>query len=122
MTVECGSEEKTIDFLERPPEKNPRVFIKDNEDIEIYFPHLNKNEYCFSECKQKVEKSNVRGVKTEPQNKIHRKCEKQFVPLKKRTKTLANLKKQDSTENREKIEPYIKRHKDRRKRIMNKRK
>ena len=121
VTMERGSEGKAIGFLERPPEKNPRVFIKDNEDIEIYFPSLNKNEYCFSESKQKVEKSNVRGAITEPQNQIHRKCEKEFVPLKERTKTLADLRKQDSTENREKAAPYIKRYEDRRKRIMNKR-
>ena len=121
VTMERDSEGKAIGFLERPPEKNPRVFIKDNEDIEIYFPSLNKNEYCFSESKQKVEKSNVRGAITEPQNQIHRKCEKEFVPLKERTKTLADLRKQDSTENREKAAPYIKRYEDRRKRIMNKR-
>lgn len=120
VTMERGSEGKAIGFLERPPEKNPRVFIKGNEDIEIYFPSLNNNEDCFSESKQKVEKSNVRGVITEPQNQIHRKCEKEFVPLKERTKTLADLKKQDSTENREKAAPYIKRYEDRRKRIMNK--
>ena len=122
VTMERSAEGKAIGFLERPPENNPRVFIKDNDkDIAIYFPNPNKNEYCFSEHKQKVEKSNVRGVITEPQNQIHRKCEKEFVPLKERTKTLADLKKQDSTENREKAAPYVKRYEDRRKRIMNKR-
>ena len=60
-------------------------------------------------------------MKTEPQNQIHRKCDKEFVPLKEQTKTLSDLKKQDSTENREKAAPYIKRYEDRRKRIMNKR-
>ena len=121
VIMERSSEGKAIGFLERPPEKNPRVFIKDNEDIELYFPSPNKNEYCVSEYEQKVEKSNIRGVKTEPQNQIHRKCDKEFVPLKERTKTLSDLKKQDSTENREKAAPYIKRYEDRRKRIMNKR-
>ena len=52
---------------------------------------------------------------------MYQKCDKKFVPLKERTKTLSDLKKQDSTENREKVAPYIKRYKDRRKRIMNKR-
>lgn len=68
-----------------------------------------------------MEKSNVRVVITEPQHQIHQKCEKKFVSLKKRTKTLADLKKQDSTENREKAAPYVKRYEDCRKRIMNKR-
>ncbi len=80
--MEQNFEGKAISFLERPPEKNPRVFIKSNEDIDIYLPSLNKNEYRFSENKPKVEKLKVRGVITEPQNKIHRKYEKEFVPLK----------------------------------------
>ncbi len=121
VAMERGSEGKAISFLERPPEKNPRVFIKGDEDVEIYVPSLNKNEYCFSEYEQKVEKLNVQGGITKPQNQIHRKCEKKFVPLKERTKTLVDLKKQDSTENREKAAPYVKRYEDRRKRIMNKR-
>nr|ULD16173.1 hypothetical protein [Cylindrotheca closterium]ULD16250.1 hypothetical protein [Cylindrotheca closterium] len=115
VIMERSSEGKAIGFLERPPENNPRVFIKDNEDIELYFPSPNKNEYCVSESKQKVEKSNLRT------EQIYRKCDKEFVPLKERTKTLSDLKKQDSTENREKAAPYIKRYEDRRKRIMNKR-
>ena len=119
VIMERSSEGKAIGFLERPPEKNPRVFIKDNEDIELYFPSPNKNEYCVSESKQKVEKSNLRTE--QPQTQIYRKCDKEFVPLKERTKTLSDLKKQDSTENREKAAPYIKRYEDRRKRIMNKR-
>jgi hypothetical protein len=41
--------------------------------------------------------------------------------LKERTKTLADLKKEDSTENREKAAPYIKRYEERRKGIINKR-
>ena len=56
----------------------------------------------------------------QPQTQIYRKCDKEFVPLKERTKTLSDLKKQDSTENREKAAPYIKRYEDSRKRIMNK--
>jgi hypothetical protein len=49
---------------------------------------------------------------------IHRKCEKTYVPLNQRTKTLDDLKKEDSTENREKVAPYIKRYEDRRRRII----
>ena len=118
VVMERSSEGKAIGFLERPPEKNPRVFIKDNENIQLYFPSPNKNEYCVSESKQKVEKSNLRTE--QPQTQIYRKCDKEFVPLKERTKTLSDLKKQDSTENREKAAPYIKRYEDSRKRIMNK--
>lgn len=119
VIMERSSEGKAIRFLERPPEKNPRVFIKDNEDIEVYFPSPNKNEDCVSEYKQKVEKSNL--ITEQPQTQIYRKCDKKFVPLKERTKTLSDLKKEDSTENRETAAPYIKRYEDRRKRIMNKR-
>lgn len=119
VIMERSSEEKVVGFLERPSEKNPRVFIKDNEDIKVYVPSPNKNENCVSESKQKVEKSSL--ITEQPQTQIYRKCEKKFVPLKERTKTLSDLKKEDSTENREKAAPYIKRYEDHRKRIMNKR-
>lgn len=52
------------------------------------------------------------GAEPEPQTQINRKCEKEYVLLKKRTKTLPDLKKQDSTANREKAAPYIKRYED----------
>ena len=120
VTMERDSEGKAIGFLERPAEKNPRVFIKGDEDLEIYFPSLNTNEDCFSESKQKVGKSNIRRVVTDPPNKIHRKCSREYVPLKQRTKTMADLKKQDSTENREKAAPYIERYEKRRNDIRNK--
>lgn len=57
-------------------------------------------------------------IKTEPQILIHRKCEREYVPLKNRTKTLADLKKEESTENQEKATQYIKRYEDRRKLII----
>lgn len=122
VTTEQVSKGKTISFLERPPEKNSKVFIKDNENTELYFPHINDNKSCSSEYKQvKITGSNFRGVEPESQSQITRKCEKEYVPLKKRTKTLADLKKQDSTSNRETTAPYIKRYEDRRKRIRNQR-
>lgn len=34
------SERKTVGFLERLPEKNPKIFIKNNENVELYFPSL----------------------------------------------------------------------------------
>jgi len=108
-----------LGFLEGPPEKNPRMFIKGNEDIELYVLSPNKNEYCVPESTQKVEKSNL--ISEHPQTHISRKCDKKFIPLKARTQSLSDLRRQDSTENREKAAPYINRYEERRKRIMNKR-
>jgi hypothetical protein len=122
VTMERVSQEKNIGFLETLPEKTPKVFIKGSEDTELYIPSHNDNDFCSSKYKQdEVEKSNIGLVKTETQIQIHRKCEKTYVPLKERTKTLADLKKEDSTENREKAAPYIKRYEDCRRRIINKR-
>jgi hypothetical protein len=122
VPTEQVSERKTVSFLERPPEKNSKVFIKDNENIELYFPRTNDNKSWSSEYKHvKMTGLNFREVEPETQTQINRKCEKEYVPLKKRTKTLADLKKQDSTANREKAAPYIKRYEDRRKRIRNQR-
>jgi hypothetical protein len=122
VTMERVSQEKTIGFLETLPGKTPKVFIKGSEYTELYIPSHNDNGSCSSEYKQvEVKKSNIGLVKTETQTQIHRKCEKEYVPLKERTKTLADLKKEDSTENGEKAAPYIKRYEDRRRRIINKR-
>jgi hypothetical protein len=102
------------------PEKTPKVFIKGNEDTQLYIRSYNDNDSCSSEYRQvEVKELNIRPVETEPQTRIHRKCERQYVPLRERTKTLDDLKKEDLTENREKAAPYIKRYEDRRKRIMN---
>jgi hypothetical protein len=120
VTMERVSQEKTIGFLETRPERTPKVFIKGSEDIELYIPNHNDNGSCSSEYKQvEVKKSNIGLGKTETQ--IHRTCERKYVPLKERTKTLADLKKEDSTESREKAAPYIKRYEDRRRRITDKR-
>jgi len=51
--------------------------------------------------------------------RVRRKCEAEYVPLKERTKTLADIKKDDSTENREKAVLSRKRYEDRRRRIIN---
>ena len=119
VTMERVSQEKTVGFLETLPEKTPKVFIKGNEDTELYIPIHKDNGSCSSEYKQiEIKKSSIKLLKAE---KIHRKCEREYLPLKERTKTLADLKKEDSTENREKAAPYIKRYEDRRKRIINER-
>jgi hypothetical protein len=117
VTMERVSQEKIVGFLERRPEKTPRVFIKGIEDTELYIPSSNDNGSCSSEYKQvELKKSNTNLVKTETQ--INRKCERKYVPLRERTKTLADLKRHDSTENQEKAAPYIKRYEDRRKAIL----
>jgi hypothetical protein len=122
VPMERVSQEKTIGFLEPLPKKTPKVFIKGSEDTEIYIPSHNDNGSCSSEYKQvEVKKSNIKQVKPETRTPINRKCEREYVPLKERTKTLADLKKEDSTTNREKAAPYIKRYEDRRRRIINKR-
>ena len=122
LPMERVSSEKTIGFLEELPEKSPKIFIKGSEDKELYIPSSDTDGDCSSEYKPvEVKKLNRNKVETQPQNRIRRKCEKEYVPLKERTKTLADLKKEDSTENREKAAPFIKRYEDRRRRIMNKR-
>ena len=111
LSMERVSKEKVIGFLEKPAENNPRVFIKDNENIELYAPSRNTNNYCSSEL-------NAIGNKRKGQTQIHRKCEREFIPLKERTATLKDIKKYDSSENREKAAPAQKRYEERRKRIM----
>ncbi len=120
VTIERVSQEKSIGFLEALPKKTPKVFIKGSQDTELYIPSHNDNDVCSSEYKQwEVKKSNIGLVKTETQMPIHRKCERTYVSLKHRTKTLADLKKEDSTENWEKAASYIRRYEDRRRRIIN---
>jgi ribosomal protein L24 len=124
VTMERVSQEKTIGFLETLSEKTPKVFIKGSKNIELYIPSHNDNGSCSFEYKEvEIKKSNIRlvRVKTETQTQIHRTCERKYVSLKKRTKTLADLKKEDSTENQEKAEPYIKRYENCRRDIRNKR-
>jgi hypothetical protein len=108
VTTERLFQEKTIGFLETLPEKTPKVFIKGSENTEIYIPTHNDNDFCSSEY-------------SENPVQIHRTCERTYVPLKERTRTLFDLRNEDSTENREKAEPYIKRYKNRRRDINNKR-
>ena len=113
LPTEQVSEGKTGSFLERPPKKTSKVFSKGNENTELYYSRTNDNKSCSSEYKQvKGTGLNLMGAEPEPQTQINRKCEKEYVLLKKRTKTLPDLKKQDSTANREKAAPYIKRYED----------
>jgi hypothetical protein len=121
VTMEQVSQEKNIGFLETLPERSPKVFIKGNEDTELYIPSRNDNASCSSKYDPvEVKKSDGNPLKNKPQGPIQRTCKTQYVPLEKRTKTLADLKKDDSTENREEAAPYIKRYENRRKLILNK--
>lgn len=122
LPMERVSEEKTIAFLDTPRENTPKVFIKGSDNTEIYVISSNDNDSCYSDYQSvELDKLTTPPVTTEPKTLIHRTCEKKYVPLKKRTKTLADLKKEDSTENRKQAAPYIERYKNRRKSIMNER-
>jgi hypothetical protein len=122
LPSEKVSEGKTVSFLQQPPEKNSKVFIRDNEKIDLYYPRTNDNKSCSSEYKQfKIRDLNLRGTKSEPKTQITRKCKKEFVLLPERTKTFSDLREHDSTANLEKVEPFVKRYEDRRKRIRNQR-
>jgi hypothetical protein len=113
VTMERVSGEKIIGFLETLPKKTPKVFIQGSEDTELYIPSPNDNDSCSSEYEQPL------NLKTK---QIDRTCKKKYVPLKVRTKTLADLKKEDSTENREKAAPSINRYEDKAKNFEDKRK
>jgi hypothetical protein len=125
VPMERISQERTAAFLDIPPEKTPKVFIKGKEDIDIYIPIYNKDDSCSSKFTENVKKSNVERAQTKTttqiQGQILRKCRKSYTPLKHRTKTLADLKKEDSTENREKASISIDRYEKRRIRIQEQR-
>jgi hypothetical protein len=113
ISMEKVSDDKYIGYLEKLPQKTPKVFIQGSEKTEFFIPK--KQDVCSSEYKQvTVKKSNI---KTEPQTEIERKCVAEYIPLKQRTKTLSDLKKEDSTAVREEAAPYIKRYEEKRKRI-----
>jgi hypothetical protein len=117
--MEKVASDKVIGFLETLPDKSPRIFIKGDEEAEIYILDRATNDVCVSEFKPlEIKKSSLRP---ETQHHIIRKCEKKYVPLNERTKTLNDVKKNDSTENREKASPYIERYQNRRKQIRGER-
>jgi hypothetical protein len=121
VSMERVSDGRNIGFLEQSPEKSPKVYIKGNENTELFSPSYNDNGSCSLEFKQiDLRKLDMKRVTTQPQTRIHRECRKEYTPLKQRTKTLSDLKREDSTENREKAAPYINRYEEYRKRIINK--
>jgi len=120
--VDCDNLVSKVTMERVSPEKTPKVFIKGSENIEVYIPSKNSDGFCSSEYKQvEVKKPNIRPLKTETETRVYRKCEKEYVPLEARTKTLYDVKKEDSTENLEKAAPYIKHYENKRRRITNER-
>lgn len=84
-------EDKSIAFIEESLENSSKTFIKSKKNIELYYLSANDNESYYSKHKQiKIENSNSKKV--EPKTHIIRKDEKKYLPFKKRTKTLQDLK------------------------------
>ena len=112
LPIERVSEQKTINFVETYSERAPKIFIKGSEENQLYIPSP-------SPTKDVSCSVNVNTVENSNEiNLIHRKCNKNYIPLHERTRTLNDLRKHDTTENMEKAESYIKRYENRRKRIM----
>jgi hypothetical protein len=109
-----------VSYLDPTPLKSPKIFLKGNEGIDLYFSNDQDSSSCSSEVaiipSQKSTTTEIR-VRTKPA--IDRGCNKRYVPLNERTKTLADLKFDDSTNIRQKAESSIKRYEKRRNKIMN---
>lgn len=113
---------QTAVFLDEPQDlSNNRVFIVDNEETRIYVPQKTEYESC-SEVYLEVENINP----TIPWQQMYRKTEivqrkcysdRKYVPLKARTKTMEDLKKDDVSKRREITEGYSQQYE--KKRIKN---
>jgi hypothetical protein len=104
----------TISYIDEYPETKPKIYMKGSEKNELYINRELeplKTEKCYSEVS--ISKT---GISQTPV--ISRKCKKEYVPLKHRTKTLADIKEENSSD---RAEPYIKRYQQRRERIRNNR-
>ena len=121
--------QRTITILDKPEQQNNRIFVSDEtQNLDIYIPD-DRDESCSFESndvesKQELEKYHVQGLIPEPkpEETLSLTCNKNYVPLKYRTKTLSDLKRQDSSDSRQDAQRYITRYENRRKRIMNDRK
>lgn len=120
---------KVLGFAESPKERNFRVYIEGSENTELYIPENSLKHECYLDSETKSSeienKALVKKMDGIPETKINslvkRTCKKTYKPLKYRTKTLNDLKVEDSTENREKAAPYIKKYEARRQRIFEQR-
>ena len=122
-TLPGGEQElRHISYLQAPPQRASKLLVKGSEELELYTPISSK---CDSEVKTDfllvpgVEGPTLFGVSNaktsvEKTEVIERKCNQRYGPLKSRTKTLADLKREDTTENKEKAEPGIRRYQKRR--------
>jgi hypothetical protein len=92
-----GEKPQMIHYATLPPEKPDKVFIKDDEKSEIFVPT----------GKVDCEPSKALIIKRRDRDKtvIKQKCEREYIPLKQRTRTLADIK--------DPAEPYLTRHAER---------
>lgn len=105
--------------------RGSQIIVKTNEEIELYTPLENSDSICTSDFIDVpgVKKPNIWQAFREPGNKpkprlIRRKCQREYVPLNQRTKTLSGLKFEDTTHNKQRAEPAIKRFQRRRAQIL----
>ena len=118
--------QRTITILDKPEQQNNRIFVADeSENLNIYIPD-DRDKSCFFESndiesKQELEKYRL-IPEPKPEETLSVTCNNNYVPLKHRTKTLSDLKKEDSSDSRQDAQRYITRYENRRKRIMNDRK
>jgi hypothetical protein len=110
-------------FLDEPQDlSNNRVFIVDNEETLIYVPQKTEYESCSEQITEEyleVENTNPTIPWQRMYRKtaiVRRKCysDRKYVPLKARTKTLADLKKDDVSKRREITEDYSKQYEKKR--------
>jgi hypothetical protein len=125
-------ERGTAAFLDKPQDlSNNRVFIVDNEETTIYVPQKTEYESCSEQMTEAyLEIENINP--TIPWQKMYRKTEsvqrkcysdRKYVPLKARTKTMADLQKDDVSKRREITDGYSQQYEKKRQdqRIKNRR-
>lgn len=114
--------EKVV-FLDEPPERlNDKIFIVANEETKIYVPKQNDYEWCSEETDEAyLEIENINPVIPwqrfyQKEKIVHRKCysDRKYVPLKSRTKTLQDLKKDEFSKRREMTETYVEKFENKR--------
>jgi hypothetical protein len=114
---------QTAVFLDEPQDlSNNRVFIVDNEETRIYVPQETEYESCSEQITEEyleVENTNPTIPWQRMYRKtaiVRRKCysNRKYVPLKARTKTMADLKKDDVSKRREITEGYSKQYEKKR--------
>lgn len=114
---------KHLSFLDSPPERVPKIIVTGSEKIEIYSPVPSESSSCTTEFLPvpEVKKPTIFSSSIKEPRKIQRKCNKEYIPLNARTKTLDDLKREDSIENREQASPSIERYRKKGQAINNER-